>query len=389
MKIVCIVFLKCYHENMKIDFSPIIKFSFERTKTILFQPFNLRKWVTLALIAWLSGQLSIGGGNGGGNFFQKRDSAPSETETSWQLSTPDFHLASDVMEEKKFVHLAASSGLDEFKQMIESIKSNPIVLAIGGIVILFVSILVMLLAWIGSIFFFVFLDDIIKNKVNIKQPFIQLRGLGTSYFLWNLVFGLVFLVLFAGLGFGCFQSLSQAGVFEHASEIGFFRILGIAAPFLFIFAFLFIVSMLIHWFVQNFVLPIMFKNNISIMRAWPEAFVLLKINLKEILLYLLICMGFAIAGSILAMIIGLIILLIVGFLVVLLGFAIYFALNLLPSTLQVILGVIFAILGGIFLFLLFLSVNFLFLPIPVFFRTFNLKFLGELEPRYNLLSEIS
>lgn len=48
---------------INIPFGEIIQKSFDRTKLILIQPFSLKKWLFLLLIAWLAGSLGGGGGN--------------------------------------------------------------------------------------------------------------------------------------------------------------------------------------------------------------------------------------------------------------------------------------------------------------------------------------
>jgi hypothetical protein len=133
--------------------------AFEVMKKILFQPFDLKKWLVIGFAAWLA---SLGAG-AGGNF-----SCPSKR--------------------------------DEMQKVNDAINHIPHPILVGGIVLLvvFVLVLIVLCAWLRARGAFMFVDCVVKNRGAVAEPWREFRTEGNSYFLFSLLVGFG-LLLFAGL----------------------------------------------------------------------------------------------------------------------------------------------------------------------------------------------
>jgi hypothetical protein len=137
--------------------------AFELMKRILFQPFDLKKWLVIGFAAWLA---SLGSG-GGGNF-----------------NYPD-------------------SRHEEAHKVNEVISQIPQPVLITGICILVCLILVLIVvfAWLRARGRFILVDCIVHNRAAIAEPWKEFRAEGNSFFLFSLLVALVVIpvVVIAGL----------------------------------------------------------------------------------------------------------------------------------------------------------------------------------------------
>lgn len=360
----------------KHSYGKLIKTSWHWMLEVLFRPFNLKKWIMLGIIIVLAGQ--IGGGvnlNVSGdrgnlekvmNFFGKE--AP---------SIQGLTLPQDVTSQLGIAPQAQTPRPD--------IKTLIPVIAVGIIIILFIGIFVLLWIWVGSNFSFVFIDSIIRNDASLRVPFHRNKTQGNSYFKWNIVFALISLLIFGVIITLPIMQLVRSGVFS-AQPVDVGRILSIVLPYVPVLLGAGLLFFLAAFFTLNFVLPIMYKKKLSILKAWGVFLGLLRKNIGEILKYILIKIVLSILAGIAAIliaIIGVIILLLIGGLAGLLGWLIY---SITPAAAKIVVIVILTIVSiPLFVFLGFLF-NALFIPIPVFFRTFSIHVLGSIDESLDLFA---
>ncbi|HEX3419956.1 MAG TPA: hypothetical protein VHT01_01880, partial [Candidatus Udaeobacter sp.] len=123
--------------------------AFELMKRILFQPFDLKKWLVIGFAAWLANL----GGRGGGNF-----------------SYPD-------------------KRHEEVHKFNETIGQIPQPVLITGICILVCLILalIVVVAWLRARGRFILMDCVVRNRAAIVEPWKEFRGEGNSFFLFSLV----------------------------------------------------------------------------------------------------------------------------------------------------------------------------------------------------------
>jgi hypothetical protein len=228
--------------------------AFELTKKILFQPFDLKKWLVIGFAAWLARL-----GSGGGNFnFQ-------------------------------------SGGGEEIQKINDAISQIPHPFVVVGIVvtIVLVLILIVVVAWLRARGAFIFVDCIVKNRGAIAEPWRAFRNEGNSYFLFSLVvwFGLL---IVAGL-------LSLPLVLPAIRNGGFFRthelylISAIAALILGLGLFVTIWAL-----IESFMVPTMYRQRCSARKAFTAVATIIATHAAEILLYCLFWIVLALATALVA-----------------------------------------------------------------------------------------
>ncbi len=218
---------------MTIEFiSPFTK-AWNRMKTALFSPFDLQKWGIIGFNAFLAGLLDGNGagggsraGDGGGSLREFLD-FPS-TAWNWLINHPWLFAA--------------------------------ILLAmIVGVVIFLV------LLWLSSRGKFLFLDNVVQGRAEVKNPWKEFSREGDSLFFWRLGFAIIVFLIFILFLFFIFITLSA--LYESGKE-------GLSLPFVLITGLVFLFSMLLiayaAFFLDGFVVPIMYKHRLKSTKAWSR-----------------------------------------------------------------------------------------------------------------------
>jgi hypothetical protein len=232
--------------------------AFELMKKILFQPFDLKKWLVVGFAAWLA---SLGAG-AGGNF-----------------NYPSKH--------------------DEMHKVNEAISQIPHPILVGAIVLLVVLVLVMvvLCAWLRARGGFMFVDCIVKNRGAVAEPWREFRREGNSYFLFSLLVGFG-LLLFAGL-------LSLPLVLPAIKDDNFLRTHSVYLISAIAGWILVTILLILAWaLVTSFMVPIMYRRRCRAAEGFATAARLIAAYPGEILLYCLfwivLALGSAMVGCIAA-----------------------------------------------------------------------------------------
>lgn len=376
----------------KHSYGKLIGMSFNWMAEILFRPFNLKKWIMFAVITILAGQL--GGGfnfNLGGNrdnldkiirAVRGASSVSNNTDSQTEPAAgPDLFGA--LREAKKLI------PRPEIGKKISDLFKDP--KKISAIVFLIVPFILLLLLviiiwmWVKANFSMVFIDSVVRNDASLRVPFHKNKPQGKSFFLWSMAFSAIVILVLGSIIYCPIAQLIKAGAFQKQpiDPAQIISVLIYYLPFLIASIVLFgLISVLVY----DFVLPIMYKKKTGILEAWVIFFDILRKNLGEIFLYLLVKIGLAILAviaSIIIAILGIIALIVIGGIVVLLGFLIYF---ITPAAAK---GPVLAVLvvAGIpaFAYLGFLF-NVLFIPIPVFFRIFSVYVLSSIDESLDLFT---
>jgi hypothetical protein len=255
--------------NKSISVIEPVNEAIERTKTILFRPFNLEKWFIIGFCAWLAG-LCQEGVHGGFNFG---------------YNNGDF------------------DKLQIPTKALEFCKAHIIFITLAGIaaVILLVAVMLVLL-WLSSRGKFMFLDCLAKNKAHIKEPWKTFKKQANGLFGFRLLVTAAAVICMTLLGILTVWLLSflKTGAGNAAiAGIVFFIML------LLIFTAVSVIS-LVQSLTIDFVVPIMYLQRIGVFTAWEKFLPLLWQNFWKIMLYLLfkILVIFCI-GAIALLIIGL------------------------------------------------------------------------------------
>ena len=219
---------------MPISVTDPINLAMERTKRILFTPFDVGKWFTLGFCAFLAGMgeggsiynfPGTGGGGGGGPL--PGAGGPAQP----------------------------GGGLG-----IEPAVIIAIVVAVA-LIVLGITILV---TWLTSRGQFMFLDGIVYNRGAVKEPWRRFRTLGNSLFGFSLLFGLITIVVLAAIGgigvaiaWPDIRTGQPGGAAIVAILVGIAMILPTALAVM-------IISLIVH----ELVVPTMYLRGERIMTAW-------------------------------------------------------------------------------------------------------------------------
>ena len=248
---------------MALSVTSPIGAALDRTKRILFKPFDIGKWFVLGFCAFLAylgqgaGGPPLGGGGGG----------PS-----------------------------GGGGAE----VVDWIKANlGVVIAVGLIVLVVMLVIGLLILWVQSRGKFMFLDGVVHNRGAVVAPWKAFRLHGNSLFLFSfaIAFGM-FVIVMLIVAFGVMLAWPDI----QSSEFGSASVLAIVigAPLLLGAV---IVYSIIAILLEEFVVPTMYLRNARVMHAWRivRAEVLAG-NLGTIILYFLMKIVLAIAIGVIAII---------------------------------------------------------------------------------------
>lgn len=231
----------------------------EKVKTILFKPFDLRRWFVIGFCAWLA-FLGSGGGGGGGH-GGGRGGGP----------------------------LDIRKGFGQAKEFVIENLAWIIPAALIGVILIIVLWLVF--TWLSSRGRFMFLHCVAENKAEVKVPWTKFRQHAYSLFLFRIVLGLIG---FAAIGLPCLMAVGFTAIMAAGNLPGVAAVLGFVIIGLIIFA-ISIALFLVGKFTMDFIVPIMFLRTTSCRAGWREFLTILSVNKARFILYILFQIVIAIA----------------------------------------------------------------------------------------------
>ena len=230
----------------------------EKTKQILFKPFDIGKWFAIGFCAWLA-MLGNGGG-GGGNF---------NFGGTGNRSGGGMHRFQQEMNEAKNAIL----------------ENLPVVMSVAAVVIVLVLVLAVVFMWLKSRGQFMFLHCVAENKGEVVHPWKQYARQANSLFLFKIVVWLIgtvaslfFIVplIFITITF----AKTDFKVFAAAQVVpAIFLVLG--------FLLLAIVWGVIKTLTEDFVVPVMLLQRCTLVDGWKRFWALCKPNMGTFFLFLL------------------------------------------------------------------------------------------------------
>ncbi len=235
----------------------------DRAKTMLFKPFDLKRWFVIGFCAWLAYLGTGAGGGGGGSNFNIHHGKDRDAQIGEALN-----------EAKEFI-------VDNLHWIIPV----AIVAVVVGIILWLV------ITWLNSRGRFMFLHCVAQNKAEVKNPWHKLKKHANNLFLFRIVLWLIGLVAVGlpvlGMVFLIIMAVSKTGL--HIFSIPGIVILGLVT---------FIISIalfLVRKFTMDFVVPIMFLRTSSSIAGWSEFLTILSANKLRFALYLLFQIAIAMA----------------------------------------------------------------------------------------------
>ncbi len=228
--------------------------AFELMKKILFQPFDIKKWLVLGFAAWLA---NLGGGGGGGfNYpYNQREDTQKLNETIGQIPQP---------------------------------------ILITGICILvcFILLLIVLFAWLRARGRFIFVDCIVRNRAAIVEPWKEFRAEGNSFFLFSLLVVLVLIAIIMIAGLALILPFIRRGA-QAQPGLGFW--LGLS-----LFVFVAVCVAFVWALASQLMIPIMYRQRCPARIAFSQAVDLVFSHPGPILLYVLFLLLLGVAAVVIS-----------------------------------------------------------------------------------------
>lgn len=279
---------------------------------MLFRPFDIGKWFVVGFTAFLANLLEGPSGS---------------ASNKWKGG-----VRIDIDE------------ISTFPEIIrEWIVEHPHLVAMIGSAVLFVILLLILLAWLSSRGKFMFLDNVIHNRALIAKSWYEYSEQGNSLFIWRICFGIASVAAIvawvAMLLYFIFQ-LHAENISPDSGLIIFFIMLLFA---------LIAAILYIALFLNDFIVPIMYRNKISATEAW-------RIFLDTFSAHWFSFIAYGILK---------------------------FILNILVVITVMVLGFFTCCLGFILLIIPYIS-SVVLLPVSVTFRSFSVKFLEQFSEEFRL-----
>jgi hypothetical protein len=228
--------------------------AWELMQKILFQPFDIKKWLVIGFTAWLA---HFGGG---------------------------FNFSYNINQQ---------SEVGELKNTLNQIPHE--ILIIGAIVLALVGvILVVVFAWLRSRGRFMFIDCIVKNRGAVVEPWREFRLEGNSYFFFSLLIGFAFWI---------FAAVISLPVIVFAIRSRFYfsirrdQIAGYFIPIIIAWVFLVLLFVMAWALVANFMVPVMYRRRCRAYEAFRSATRLITAQPGEIVFYCLFWIVLAIGTT--------------------------------------------------------------------------------------------
>jgi len=221
---------------MNIQFFEPLSRAWDRMVLILFRPFDLGKWFTIGFTAFLADLMNGPGGSGSG--------ARADQSRWSHHQFGEFFRFPERAWDWLLAHPLWSS------------------LIVAGILILII--LTVLFTWLSSRGKFMFLDNVVHNRAEVVMPWKEYRREADSLFLWRLIYGFIVFGLIMTVLVMAFLSFSALYFDDAPRELYFSKGIGIG---LLLFLLIIILSY-IDLFLTGFVVPVMYKKRVGVMRGW-------------------------------------------------------------------------------------------------------------------------
>lgn len=217
---------------MTVQYVAPLQRGWERMRGALLQPFNFAAWLTLAFTAWLA-QLGSGGGPTG----------------IWNVGDSGNR------------HHVVDTFADAWENLVAHAFLIPVIV-LGAALVL---VLLLAVLWLSSRGKLMFLDNVVHGRALVAEPWRRYRRLGDSLFLWRLGFGLVCLVVAVAVLAMILGPAVAAGSWSDPLAG-----LSIAAAILggLVLVALALVVVLVSLLLDSFVVPIMYRYDLTASSAW-------------------------------------------------------------------------------------------------------------------------
>lgn len=168
-----------------IDYMAPLRLAWDDMVGILFRPFSFVKWLGIGFTAWCATWFEQGSGGGGGGGGGKYSSSGSGSG-----SAAENHLNLDGARE---LLDDVGSRVGDWVEMYGAVL---LAVAVVAAILLFL-VLALIANWVRCRSEFSFLDNVLRNRAEIREPWHEFRMEGNSLFLLRLLIGFIAPVIIA------------------------------------------------------------------------------------------------------------------------------------------------------------------------------------------------
>ena len=206
----------------------------DRTRFVLFQPFDFNKWLGLGLCSFLA-SLGEGGGSSSGGGGEDSGGGP------------------------------GGGGGPELEDVRNFLDEWAVFIIAGVIAVIVVGIaLGLLIQWLSSRGKFMFLDGVVKNRGAVVEPWKEYRTEGNSLFLFRVALGFIgFFLALALIGACALIAWGDMQAQEFGSGALSAIVLAVSGFFVLILG-----MAVVGVFLEDFVIPIMYLRRVRVKEAW-------------------------------------------------------------------------------------------------------------------------
>lgn len=317
--------------------------AFEHAKQQLFRPFHFGQWTRLAFVGLFAGEMSSGGGC---NFSMPSHTASTHRDFALATTAPNWALLGPLL----------------------------------AIAMIAIPILWLLLIYLNSRLRFVLFDSVIAKRCELSRMWRERREQAWQYFLWQIVFSIVMLAGMAVvIGIPVLSAFLLGWFTTPRAHLAPLILTGLFV--FFVFLGWVALSVVVHVFTKDFVVPQMALEDISSFEGWRRLWAMFNSERSAYAGYggmkLIMAIGAAFSVAILAFV-AIILLLIpfggLGAITVLAGKAAGLGWNVFTITAAVV-G------GSIFILAVLYVISLISVPVIVFFPAYSIYFFAARYPR--------
>lgn len=302
---------------MSIGYLDPVDRGWKRMIKHLFKPFDLKTWLIIGFGAFLD-----------------------------QLT--DFHNKFSSSDDEDYSGEGLGGILEAPREAWEWLTSHPdwFSLIIAGIIV--IVLISLLLTWLSSRGKFVFLDNIVQKRALFRQPWREFRDRGNSLFFWRYGFGIIVFFII-----GSFLVSRYLDIYEmYYNYVPETELIWAAIRTAAVVLIMAVIAGYIALFLNDFIIPIMYKHDTRAWIAWGHFIPTLRSNIWYFLLY------------------GIFKLL----------------LYLIVAALIVVFGLVTCCIGFIILIIPYVG-SVITLPISYTFRAFSVEFLQQFGPDFKIFPD--
>jgi len=214
---------------MTIQYIAPLSRGIARMRRDLLNPFDLKKWFVIGFTAFLAGLGEFRSSGFPGSSFRRR------SNIGWE----------DVLyfPQRAWGWLAAHPG---WAMVVAFVVFLGLVIGIT-------------LAWLSSRGKFMFLDNVVRGRAKVAEPWYEYANEGNSFFLWSFSLGIIGLVIFVAYLWYCVVTLQ--GLYESSRSLGSLIVPAVLAGFGFLL--ISVITTFVWVLFRDFVVPIMYRDRVS------------------------------------------------------------------------------------------------------------------------------